>query len=238
MRRIAVFFTLIVFLVTLAGSASAQAGNATIRVLDRNGVEITDLVDGNSIRVNVKLSANVTADTDALFFLGGIISEVASCSIKAGSDTCTSPLFPTLGWLWGIDGAAHAENTLKVAVAGQGTPASLTLRVRPRPVVMVHGFISSWETWQSYLGLNGYLASMGLQGFAVGADERGGYRVRGPRLGGCDPFVLNLRTEGAFAPFPQTRSCQAHAPNAGFCSVCPCGMRAHAVVRSVKAVQS
>jgi len=195
MRRIAVFFTLIVFLVTLAGSASAQAGNATIRVLDRNGVEITDLVDGNSIRVNVKLSANVTADTDALFFLGGIISEVASCSIKAGSDTCTSPLFPTLGWLWGIDGATHAENTLKVAVAGQGTPASLALRVRPRPVVMVHGFISSWETWQSYLGLNGYLASMGLQGFAVGD--------------GQVPGVLN--TGSSSNPAGRTNSIQQNA---------------------------
>lgn len=37
-----------------------------------------------------------------------------------------------------------------------------------RPVVLVHGFGSNWKTWEQYLGPNGYLASVGLQGFAVG----------------------------------------------------------------------
>lgn len=37
-----------------------------------------------------------------------------------------------------------------------------------RPVVMVHGFGSNWQAWEQYLGADGYLASVGLQGFAVG----------------------------------------------------------------------
>jgi pimeloyl-ACP methyl ester carboxylesterase len=45
---------------------------------------------------------------------------------------------------------------------------SQPIQVSPRPVVMVHGFISNWQTWNSYLGNTGYLASIGLQGFAVG----------------------------------------------------------------------
>ncbi len=38
----------------------------------------------------------------------------------------------------------------------------------PRPVVMVHGFSSNATAWADYLGPEGYLASVGLQGFAVG----------------------------------------------------------------------
>ncbi|HEX8684099.1 MAG TPA: alpha/beta fold hydrolase [Ardenticatenaceae bacterium] len=37
-----------------------------------------------------------------------------------------------------------------------------------RPVVMVHGFGSTADAWSSYLGRDGYLASVGLSGFAVG----------------------------------------------------------------------
>jgi pimeloyl-ACP methyl ester carboxylesterase len=33
---------------------------------------------------------------------------------------------------------------------------------------MAYGFLSNWETWKPYLGPDGYLASMGLEGFAVG----------------------------------------------------------------------
>jgi hypothetical protein len=33
---------------------------------------------------------------------------------------------------------------------------------------MVHGFISYWETWKPYLGETGFLAPLGITGFAVG----------------------------------------------------------------------
>jgi len=39
---------------------------------------------------------------------------------------------------------------------------------------MVHGFISNYQTWNSYLGPEGYLASAGLQGFAVGDGQVSG----------------------------------------------------------------
>jgi pimeloyl-ACP methyl ester carboxylesterase len=39
---------------------------------------------------------------------------------------------------------------------------------------MVHGFISTWETWKPYLGPQGYLASLGLAGFAVGDGQAPG----------------------------------------------------------------
>jgi hypothetical protein len=57
------------------------------------------------------------------------------------------------------------------ALSEQGQPplgSSAPIHVKPRPVVMVHGFISNWQTWQHYLGPDGFLASIGLRGFAVG----------------------------------------------------------------------
>jgi pimeloyl-ACP methyl ester carboxylesterase len=47
-------------------------------------------------------------------------------------------------------------------------PAAGAQTAGPRPVVMVHGFGSSWEAWANYLGPEGFLAQHGIQGFAVG----------------------------------------------------------------------
>jgi pimeloyl-ACP methyl ester carboxylesterase len=74
-----------------------------------------------------------------------------------------------LGWHWDIHG--DPQNTVIIQAAnevgeivGQADPVT----VKPRPVVMVHGFISNWETWKPYLGPTGFLAPLGISGFAVG----------------------------------------------------------------------
>jgi hypothetical protein len=36
---------------------------------------------------------------------------------------------------------------------------------------MVHGFSSSWIAWENYLGPQGYLASLGIRGYAVGDNQ-------------------------------------------------------------------
>ena len=66
-------------------------------------------------------------------------------------------------------GSPHSVRTVHAtAEADETLGVSQAVQVGPRPVVLVHGFISSWETWNRYLGPDGYLASLGLQGFAVG----------------------------------------------------------------------
>jgi pimeloyl-ACP methyl ester carboxylesterase len=92
---------------------------------------------------------------------------VGSCTIPSGDVTCTTEQFPALGWYWDSSGTGQATRIVQ-AIALQPVASSQPILVAPRPVVMVHGFISSWETWNLYLGDSGYLASIGLQGFAVG----------------------------------------------------------------------
>jgi pimeloyl-ACP methyl ester carboxylesterase len=45
---------------------------------------------------------------------------------------------------------------------------STTVRVIPRPVVLVHGFLSDHSTWTAWTGPDGFLARHGLVGYAVG----------------------------------------------------------------------
>ncbi len=167
MRKLLLFIALILSLALPAG-ARAQTGDPVISALDRNGAPVTDLVDGNSLKLSVKLPAAQSTAAEVVFLLDDLPVPVASCSLPAGADTCTTPAFPALGWYWNADGAAHSQRSLHATLAGQALPGSLALTIRPRPVVMVHGFISSWVTWQPYLGPQGFLASIGLQGFAVG----------------------------------------------------------------------
>lgn len=43
-----------------------------------------------------------------------------------------------------------------------------------RPVVLVHGFGATWQSWEAYLGATGYLAGIGREGFAVGDGQVAG----------------------------------------------------------------
>ena len=149
-------------------TVNAQGSDATIHVLDRNRAEVSSITDGNTIQLGVKLPAKVTSSSKAEFFIDGFPSPVASCSLATSEDSCTSDAFPALGWFWSADGTPQPRRGIHVRVNGQEIPGTQTVNLRPHPVVMVHGFLSNWETWKAYLGPDGYLASMGLQGFAVG----------------------------------------------------------------------
>lgn len=147
---------------------SAEGNEAAIRVLDRSGAEISSLIDGNTIQLSVKLPSKVTSASNAAFSIDGFPAPVANCSLSAGADTCTSEAFPASGWFWSADGAPLPQRGIHVTLNGQELSGTQTIGIRPRPVVMVHGFLSNWETWKAYLGPDGYLASISLQGFAVG----------------------------------------------------------------------
>jgi pimeloyl-ACP methyl ester carboxylesterase len=161
-----------VVLLGLTVPVSAQGG-ALLRMLDRNGAPSTRLTDGNRIQLSLKLPAPVTADSQAVFLLEGQQAPVAECALAVGADSCTSEAFNALGWYWGTDGVARPGRVLQAKLAGQDV-AALEITIKPRPVVMVHGFLSTWETWKAYLGPGGYLASIGLKGFAVGDGQAPG----------------------------------------------------------------
>ncbi|MEI7845094.1 MAG: alpha/beta fold hydrolase [Chloroflexota bacterium] len=152
----------------------AQSGMATIQLLDRNTVEIHRLVDGNRVQLRITLSTPAETASEVAFFLDGQALPVGTCSLKAGDKSCSSPLVDSLGWYWGVDRIAHPARVLQASLNGQPILGAVEFVIKPRPVVMVHGFLSSWETWKPYLGSGGYLSLVGLDGFAVGDGQSPG----------------------------------------------------------------
>ena len=156
---------LIVSLLPVSTVRSAQAAPGTLTLFDRAGKSEDSLVDGNLITLKLDLSLKTAQDVEITFLIDS--EQVAVCTIPAGSTTCTSkPLF-SLGWYWAADGSPHSQRNL-TALSAEVQLASLPIQISPRPVVMVHGFASTWDAWSKYVGPDGYLASKSLPGFAVG----------------------------------------------------------------------
>jgi pimeloyl-ACP methyl ester carboxylesterase len=152
----------------------SQAQGVQITAYDKAARPITSLTDGNQISLKIDLAAAVPAAAQVEFILPGINAPVADCSIPAGERTCQSQKFSTLGWYWDTAGISQPQRVVIVSVNGQSTGGSLSLNVDPRPVVMVHGFNSTWEAWTNYLGPQGFLASIGVRGYAVGDGQVAG----------------------------------------------------------------
>lgn len=146
--------------------AGAQAAGITL--LDRSGRPTTALVDGNQVSLQVQLGQMATAQTPVEFLLSGLDRPVAACTIPLGAASCQSDSFPALGWYWGADGSALSRREIRAYMNGAQIEAGLSVSVAPRPVIMVHGYNSNFEVWRYYLGPQGYLASIGVRGFAVG----------------------------------------------------------------------
>lgn len=147
--------------------ARAQSVSARVSLLDKNNRPITALVDGNQVSLKIELDAPVEG-MQVEFLLPGVDAPVGACSIPKGDRTCQSDPFPALGWYWNPDGSPQPQRTVAARGNGQPLEGSLTVTVAPRPIVMVHGFNADYTTWLAYLGAQGYLASMGLHGYAVG----------------------------------------------------------------------
>jgi hypothetical protein len=149
-----------------------QDTNPTISILDRNGNPTTQITDGDSIQVQVTLPQSVTQQEKIIFSLydtAYTLSPIGSCIISSGSNSCVTELFYSFGWYWESNGSSNSARIIQAQNDnGEVIGQSDSITVAPRPVVMVHGFISYPETWVSYLGSDGYLASIGVQGFAVG----------------------------------------------------------------------
>src|SRR6266508_3487505 len=170
MRKI--FLMVIIFLNMLfvqGFSFTAQANEATVTILNRKNQATTQITDGDYIRIQITLPQNVSAQATILFTLGEMSLQAGSCVIPSGETTCTTDLFASLGWRWHPNRIVQNRRIVQAKNAnGELIGQSDTVTVFPRPVVMVHGFVSNWQTWNSYLQPGGFLDSLGLKGFAVG----------------------------------------------------------------------
>lgn len=152
--------------------AQVQTASLEIAALDAQGQPLSYLTDGDELRLQAGLSSSATQSRPVSFYLTGLPESIAECTIASGEQSCQTPGFSTLGWFWWAQGEGMAQRVV-TAQAG-GDRATLQLNLKARPVVMVHGFASDWRAWQNYLGADGYLASIGVPGFAVGDGQAPG----------------------------------------------------------------
>jgi len=165
------FVVLAVFmsLLSVSGfSPLAQITLPTIMLLDRTGQTRTQITDGNTVQLQISLPQTASQQTQINFSLNGVTA-VGSCVIEVNANTCKTESFSALGWYWDSNG--EPQNAIHLQASDNGGNAiaqSDVIIIKSRPVVLVHGFISNPETWQPYLGPNGFLAPLGITGFAVG----------------------------------------------------------------------
>lgn len=179
------FLLFFVFLASiLPVPAQAQAVQAQITLLDRNGKPVTTLLDGNTVHIQLDLDQTAPAAREADFYLAGVEAPVGSCTIPGGEKSCQTEPFPALGWYWDAAGQAQPLRSLSAVLDDQNV-AALELSIKPRPVVLVHGFNADWHTWDTYVGPDNFLAPYGLHGYAVGDGQVAGVLQTGS-LG--DPF--------------------------------------------------
>ena len=156
----------VLLVLALVLSVSAQS-TGQLLVLDRTGKAVTTLTDGNLIRLSVELANTAQQATPIFFYMDTDTQAIGECEIPAGQKGCITAPIPALGWYWDNDGQIAPERTL-FATTLRRNIAVATVRVQPRPVVMVHGFGSDFTAWSEYQGPSGYLARIGLPGYAVG----------------------------------------------------------------------
>ena len=168
MRRLSVLLTILLNVLFTSGfSGEQQSTNPFVTILDRNGVPTTQITDGDGIQLQITFPQAATQEQDIHFLFDD--TTVGSCLVASGNTSCKTDLFPSFGWHWDIHGNPQDTTIIQASDESGGIVAqSELITIKPRPVVMVHGFISNPETWIPYLGINGFLASIGLQGFAVG----------------------------------------------------------------------
>ena len=141
---------------------------AKIEVLDRSGKLVTKITDGDSIQLRITLPEKTAQRVNVKFRLDDPQTPIAECQVNPGQSACETAPFRSLGWFWGPDGLSQPSRNIQAEATSLNEPISTSVQVAPRPVVMVHGFISDWQAWANYLGPAGYLATMGISGFAVG----------------------------------------------------------------------
>jgi pimeloyl-ACP methyl ester carboxylesterase len=173
--RSAVLIGLIVLTVmaAAAGPRAPDSAAGGLDVLDRRGRPAQAITDGDLIRLRLRLPEPAAAALQVTFLLDGRIP-VAGCAVAPGRSTCLTAELRAQGWRWDPAGISRPARQLEAQSAGRLLAASPPLQLSPRPVVLVHGFNSNWQTWTNYLGPGGYLAAIGLAGFAVGDGQTQG----------------------------------------------------------------
>ena len=150
---------------------AVAADGLSLTPLDAAGAPADAVVDGNPLRLRAVLDKAVPRALPVTFRLDDDRA-VGSCTVPRAARACTTAPLSTLDWFWSGAGQAQPQRSLS-AEAG-GARATAALAVAPRPVVLVHGFMSDHITWAPYTAADGFLARAGLRGWAVGDGQSEG----------------------------------------------------------------
>ncbi|MCW5850672.1 MAG: hypothetical protein KIT87_11410 [Anaerolineae bacterium] len=156
----------------VSAPVSTQAPH--LAVLNREGVATVRVTDGDQIRVRLTGAPRSAQTTTVSFTLEADPTPFAHCTLVAQSEECQTEPFLSLGWYWDPQGQPRPNRRILAAAEGRLVSVTLDVQVAPRPVVLVHGLNSSAAAWRSYLGPAGFLARLGLSGYAVGDGQAAG----------------------------------------------------------------
>jgi triacylglycerol esterase/lipase EstA (alpha/beta hydrolase family) len=165
-KRALCFIVLLVMLTTQAFALAQQTAETKIIVLNRANQPTTQIIDGDSIQLQITLPQSAAQQQNIDFLFDD--TTVGACLIPSGGTTCKTDAFPSLGWHWNIQGDPQDAALIQAADDRGTVIAQTNIAIKPRPVVLVHGFLSNPQTWTPYVQSNGFLDSLGLKGFAVG----------------------------------------------------------------------
>jgi len=153
----------------VSGFSPLIQDSPNVIILNRKNQSAAQITDGDSIQIQITIPQLASQAINIKFMFADDPQTISSCVIPSGKNNCITSSFPALGWHWDVNGTAQNTRVVKAFNPGD-TLLGLTnpITVLPRPVVLVHGFLSNAETWAPYLGANGFLAALGIPGFAVG----------------------------------------------------------------------
>jgi len=167
------------------GAKPIAPNPATVEVLNGQSAKFDSLIDGDAVKLKVTLDKPTELAHVASFKFADDERQIDKCIITPGAQSCETKVAPALGWYWGKDGKGQAEREIRVDSGDSGLPDAVKfsgttkLRVSARPVVLVHGLASNAATWAEYTKQGGYLAALGLRGFAVGDGQAEGAMLMG-----------------------------------------------------------
>jgi len=136
----------------------------SIQIRDATGAVTERTVDGNALRLTARLAGIAGADMPVTFALGESVPALADCVIAAGADECTAAVRAD-GWAW--DERRLVGLRTVAATTGDGARAEAIIAVTPKPLVLVHGLNSNHRSWTNWIKPDGYLAEIGMPGYAV-----------------------------------------------------------------------
>lgn len=144
--------------------------SAELIILDRQSKPTYSITDGNLIKLRIAIEQPAVRAVPINFQLE--TKTIATCTIAVGQRSCDTKPFLALGWYWSN---GKPQPIRQIHVVADKVLSTMAIQIAPRPVVLVHGFLSSASrAWGSYTNSTGFLRSIGLTGYAVGDGQAEG----------------------------------------------------------------